>query len=115
MRGAPILTHTEDESPAQRLIRVSKAFDLHQYARGEREDSPKRMFGIEIGALRRRHRMSLDSLAERSNIEVDTLLAIELGITPLREVTDNLRAIADGLGESYQSVSKLLFNLILDQ
>jgi len=110
-----MITHSEKESLTQRIIRVAKASETAEGNADELNDVPRRLFGIEVGAMRRRLGLDVEEVAEKSNIEVDTLFAIELGAASLEQVTDNLHSLGDALGGNYKRLSKLLFNLIFSR
>lgn len=76
--------------------------------------SPLSLFGIEIGAKRRRCNLTIEELAGRTKISTDMLLSIEFGLASLDEVLNNLYRLSEGLGESSFRLSNLLTLLILN-
>jgi len=108
-----MIAQTEQKSLAQRIIRVAEALK----AAGkmpEVDGLPLKVFGVKLNTIRRREGLSLEQLADRSKVDADLLLAIELGVAQFNQVITNLRPIGDALGGKYRYLSDLLITLVLD-
>jgi hypothetical protein len=85
---------------------------LEEGAPKQTSTSPLRIFGVEIGALRRKKGLSLEQLSEMSSIDTKTLLSIECGFLTLEQVVKNLPAIAEALEEDPQALMRFFFSLL---
>ena len=77
------------------------------------EDAPLRLFGILVGTVRRKLGFRLEDAANRANLPVETLAAIELGAATFDEVMENIRPLGDALGNQYKSLSRALVEMTL--
>lgn len=103
---------TPHNNIAKRIIRVSEGFgELSETSSSD--GLSLKIFGLELSKFRRRRGLSLEELAEKSDVDADTLFAIELGILPLDLVTINLHPIGNALGD-YQYLNHLLQMMIRD-
>lgn len=107
-----MIFQTSNRSIVQRIIRVAEAHKFGVDSPKDKESSLL-VFGLKLSKLRRRRGLSLEQLAEKSNIDSDLLFAIELGIAPIDCVVTSLRSIGDALGEP-EYLNQLLQKVIQD-
>lgn len=93
---------------ANQLIQIAQASEGNPLISRENPSSPLEVFGMTIGALRRRKEMSLCELQELTGIEEGTLLRIEVGRASLEQVIESLPTLAAAFGIDEKKLSRLL-------
>jgi hypothetical protein len=76
--------------------------------------TPLESFGIQLSALRRRKKVSVDNLAEFTGIPKSELLKIEVGLASLAQVEESLPLLAEALEISAEQLSRLLATAIVE-
>lgn len=75
----------------------NKSFKQTRLSTEDKDHKALRLFGIHLSALRRRHNLSLYTLASKTNTSLPELASIELGRTPRHEVLGRIEQISKAL------------------
>ncbi len=110
-----VIAKPELDKLASRIARAAGAGELTAREPGRAISGPLVAFGIKLSTLRRRQGLRLEELAEKANMNADTLFAIELGLASFRQIDQHLHDIGDALDGKYAYLSSLLITLALDE
>lgn len=86
------------------IIRHKAELDLQLNA----EPKPHELLGLTIGMLRRRKRISLNELVDKTGFNIEELLAFEAGLLPVKEIIKYLPAILREVKIPRKSIQPLL-------
>jgi hypothetical protein len=96
--------------------RIIEAVRISQGDDGASEDEQNSqsllVFGVKLGALRRKKRFKLEEIANKTNIDANYLFAIELGIVKSKKVEEHLPSLEAALGDNNSELSQLFFELM---
>lgn len=100
---------------AESILRTAKAADASLTENPADAETPLQVFGVLVGAQRRKQQLSVEELAGRSGLEVNLLNAIELGALSFEQVVELLPSVGEALGGKYTELSRVLANLTLGE
>jgi hypothetical protein len=100
---------------AESILRTAKAADASLTENPADAETPLQVFGVLVGAQRRKQQLSVEELAGRSGLEANLLNAIELGALSFEQVVELLPSVGEALGGKYTELSRVLANLTLGE
>jgi hypothetical protein len=100
---------------AEAILRTAQTADASLAEDPAEAETPLQVFGVLVGAQRRKLHLTVEELAGRTGLQVSLLNAIELGALPFEQVVDLLPSVGEALGGKYTELSRVLANLTLGE
>ena len=97
----------------QQIVKSPRNSNSNRTTQNEENSTPCSLFGMYLGACRRRKGMTVEDLANASGIPADLVARIELGDASLPEIADCLPGLSKALEVSVTKLSRLLMELII--
>jgi len=95
------------------LSGLVKLAEITQGARPQPKTTPASLFGLFIGTLRRQRDITTYQIfAEKTNVDPDTLSAIEIGSAPMEITAKAIPNLAKALGISSKVLTELFLHLL---